>query len=91
MKKKVLVKLVNEEGTRVMIELQDVPSFDSNSISVRKITQKGYKVVFTEKDCKIKSGKKTIAIGKACGNNLYRVITTEAAYLSATEDLHNEN
>ena len=76
-----------------MVELQDmlyVPSFDSNLISVRKITQKGYKVVFTEKDCRIRSGRRTIAIGRECRNNVYKMVTTEAAYLSATENLHNE-
>ena len=89
-----VIKCLDKDGTQVEVTLKDVlyvPSFDNNVISVRKITKNGFKVLFSYDDCKIISEGRIVAVAAACGNNLYRLATTEATCLSTLEVQHKED
>lgn len=67
-----VVMCVGGDGVAREIVVTDVlyiPKLDSNLISVRKLTQKGLKVHFTESKCEIESESgKVIAVGEIKGN-----------------------
>ena len=89
-----VIKCLDKDGTQVEVTLKDVlyvPSFDNNVISVRKINKNGFKVLFSYDDCKIISEGRIVAVAAACGNNLYKLATTEAACLSTLEVQHKED
>lgn len=52
-------------------ELLFVPGLSRNVLSVSKITEDGYTVVFGPRSCQIMNGKTVIAVGKKIGGLYY--------------------
>lgn len=71
----VKVDTVNGDGKRVNLTVKHVlhvPALKNNLLSVSKITDEGFEVVFGISACSIVKGKKVIVSGERCGN-LYRL------------------
>lgn len=79
-----VITCVDDDGTVreiVVKEVLYIPKLDSNLISVRKLTQKGLKVQFTDSKCEIQSEiGKVIAVAELNGN-LYMLKEVERAKL----------
>ncbi|XP_033212230.1 uncharacterized protein LOC117169830 [Belonocnema kinseyi] len=67
-----------------------VPLLDENLLSVKKMTQKGFEVSFSNTECRIKRDDKTLALGHSHGN-LYKLDTLQAVYSAAKEEHHKDN
>ena len=68
----------NEHSTVLLTDVLYVPQFQSNLISVRKLTAKGVKLIFDEDECHIQKDNKVIA-DTIMSNGMYRLLTTHAA------------
>lgn len=76
--------LDNQQRKIGVTDVLYVPQLKGNLISVRKLTSKGFKVIFQNESCKIMKGSQLLADGKL-QNGLYELNTPECA-LMATED-----
>lgn len=85
------IKFFNEMGQESSAMLSDVlytPAITDNLLSVRKLTSKGFKVIFEENGCKILSGDRQIGIGD-CRDGLYKLRQPEKAYAVLSESRHS--
>lgn len=74
----ICVNFVNKYGNRSSVEISDVlyvPGIKGNLISVKRLTDKGYVVNFSDNKCEINKGDKQIAVGDINGN-LYKLRTS---------------
>lgn len=65
---------VGQDGEQVEMKLKEllyVPGLSRNVLSVSRITDEGYSVVFGPLDCRIMDGNTVIAVGKKCGGLYY--------------------
>lgn len=81
------IKCQNGEGVINSVKLVDVllvPGIGANLLSVKKLTEKGYVVIFKDRLCEINFGEKQVAVGDISGNlfklresqNVYNAINT---------------
>lgn len=67
------------QGHSIVVSLKDVvvvPGLSANLVSVQAITKNGFSVVFSDKNCQIMKGEKTVVVGKKVGM-LYRLNKVE--------------
>lgn len=80
------VNFVNKTGQIASVEIENVlyvPSIKGNLISVKQLSDKGYAVNFSNRQCEISLGNVQVAIGDI-DNNLYKLREPNRAY--ATEN-----
>lgn len=78
-KGKAYVSAEDRQGHSMVVSLKDVvvvPGLSANLVSVQAITKNGFSVVFSDKNCQIIKGSKTVVVGKKVGM-LYRLNKVE--------------
>lgn len=83
------VKLVIGNETVVLKNVNFVPEMCTNLISVRRITENGYEVLFTQGECKVMDGNKSTVMKGRLLDGMYRVKakgTTEMVCFSKIVD-----